>query len=96
MFYIVLYVYVLSQVSLERRGQCRTAESGKLRGGREKEGTLLPLFPFFLSHTLVYEAQEAGRKVHIGVHIKAGRNSLCQMRSPAGHGYRGGQGTHRT
>lgn len=66
-------------------------EAGKLPGGREKEGNLLALLSFSLSHGLVCEAREAGRKVHKGAQIEAGQNSLCQMRSPAGRGHRAGQ-----
>ena len=60
LFYFVLYFHVLSQVSLEEREQCGMAESGKLPGGREKEGTLLPWLPFFLSRRAVSKAPESG------------------------------------
>lgn len=92
LFYTALHFCVLPPVSLEGREQCSMVDAGRLPGGREKEGSLLPLLSFFLSHGLIREAQEASRKVHRGAQIEAGRNSLSQMRSPAGRGHRVGQG----
>lgn len=50
------------------------------------------LGPFVLSGRLTFETREAGSKVHMGGSNWGWRKSLCQMRSPAGHGCRGGQG----
>lgn len=54
------------------------------------------LAPFFLSCRLMFEAREAGSRVHMGGSNCGWRKSLCQMRAWQGMGAGMAKGVHST
>lgn len=91
---IVLHCIVFIHITPGFSGGERTVQDGGVRKAsrREKEGYLLLLLPFFLSHWLVCEAWEAGRKVH----TRAGGIASARWGAQQGGGGEVAKGTHRT
>lgn len=73
-------------------------ESGKLQGGRKKEGTLLPLRHFSPSQGFVYGAREAGTNAGTEARIEVGRSAFARWGGAQQLGVQGSvaKGTHRT